>query len=59
MVERKKIYEWILFILGIYIMLDGIISIVVYVEQPFLFDNLFRVIRVTVGMLIVILIYKT
>ena len=48
---NKKI-SGLLFLLGIWLVIDGIGSILVYPEQPLIFDHLLRLGRTTVGIII-------
>ena len=47
--EQINIYRLVFYILGIYIICDGIGSIIVYQSQPWFFDHTMRIIRMIVG----------
>ena len=47
-----KYWGWIVFLLGLYLILDGAGSMIVYKDQPFIFDQLIRLIRMFAGLII-------
>jgi len=47
--EYIKYYRLAFYILGIYVICDGIGSIIVYQSQPWFWDHMMRVIRMIVG----------
>jgi hypothetical protein len=46
---KAKYLTLILLALGIYIIVDGLGSIIVYIQQPIIFDHVMRIIRILVG----------
>ena len=55
MKSKKSFKKWLLLlsIFGILLVIDGIGSILVYSEQPLIFDHLIRLFRVTIGIIII------
>jgi hypothetical protein len=47
--EHIKYYRLAFYILGMYVICDGIGSIIVYQSQPWFWDHMMRVIRMIVG----------
>ena len=52
-VKTRKRLAIALGLIGFYVIIDGIGSILVYLQQPLFFDHLMRLIRTLVGTLIV------
>ncbi|RLF30718.1 MAG: hypothetical protein DRJ99_01735 [Thermoplasmata archaeon] len=55
---KTKYYLAALIAIGIYVIIDGIGSIIVYKTQPIIFDHFMRIIRIIVGILISIISIK-
>lgn len=56
----KKSKKWLLLlsIFGVLLIIDGIGSIIVYSEQPLIFDHLVRLVRVSIGIIIIYISMK-
>jgi len=50
---KTKKWYLLLLIFGILLVIDGIGSILVYSEQPIIFDHLIRLFRVIIGFIII------
>ena len=55
---KIKYYLAALIAVGMYVIIDGIGSIIVYINQPIIFDHFMRIIRIIVGILICIISIK-
>jgi hypothetical protein len=51
--ELLNAYPLTFYVLGVYIIIDGFGSILVYKKQPFFFDHFVRVFRMIVGGLVI------
>jgi len=60
MKSKKLSKKWLLLLLifGILLVIDGIGSILVYSQQPFLFDHLVRLFRVAIGIIVIYISIK-
>lgn len=52
-VKTRKKLAIALGLIGLYVMIDGIGSIIIYSQQPLFFDQLMRLVRIGVGTLII------
>ena len=51
--EQISTYRFAFFIIGIYLIIDGLGSIVVYQKQPWFPDHTLRIIRMLVGGIVI------